>query len=345
MAKQGKAKEGMPSTQPFVYQLTVSENNTQIRSIVIPWNTTMTMAQNIVLKLQYRNTFIDATVEEDTELETNGGCRNRTRSMPPLSLKVGNLLPEHGYLKDLTQKLQDRRAKIPEPFTEPFSKIPNLDCFSHAIDLPSCGEKGGGYQKLRDCGSPASVSTCVESDLTPECPPSPKSFQLLPSPGTLGHPEVCRRPCMHFQLGHCVNGTACNFCHAVHPEKSAKLDKRQRMLLQGMNNQEFTQMVLQFLHQRLENSGGSTKVAAQDLVQCLEQKAADIPCPELPELWLKFSERDSKNLHKTFTRMNISNLIGVLTHKISKSVDEDRFVEAISCAMEKVRWHFLNEED
>lgn len=255
----------------------------------------MTMAQNIVLKLQYRNTFIDATVEEDTELETNGGSRNRTRSMPPLSLKVGNLLPEHGYLKDLTQKLQD-------------------------------------------CGSPASVSTCVESDLTPECPPSPKSFQLLPSPGTLGHPEVCRRPCMHFQLGHCVNGTACNFCHAVHPEKSAKLDKRQRMLLQGMNNQEFTQMVLQFLHQRLENSGDSTKVAAQDLVQCLEQKAGDIPCPELPE-------RDSKNLQKTFTRMNISNLIGVLTHKISKSVDEDRFVEAISCAMEKVRWHFLNEED
>lgn len=41
------------------------------------------------------------------------------------------------------------RAKIPEPFTEPFSKIPNLDYFSHAINLPSCGEKGGGYQKLR----------------------------------------------------------------------------------------------------------------------------------------------------------------------------------------------------
>lgn len=53
MTKQRKAKEGMPSTQPFVYQLTVSENNTQIRSIVIPWNTTMTMAQNIVLKLQH----------------------------------------------------------------------------------------------------------------------------------------------------------------------------------------------------------------------------------------------------------------------------------------------------
>lgn len=34
---------------------------------------------------------------------------------------------------------------------------------------------------------------------------------------------------------------------------------------------------------------GLVKVAAQDLVQCLEQKAADIPCPELPELWLKFS--------------------------------------------------------
>jgi len=110
------------------------------------------------------------------------------------------------------------------------------------------------------------------------------------------------------------------------------------MLLQGLNDQEFAQMVLQFLHQRLEKSSDSTKVAAQDLVQCLEQKAADIPCPELPE-------RDLKNLHKTFTRMNISNLIGVLTHKISKSVDEDRFVEAISCAMEKLRWHFLNEED
>lgn len=40
-------------------------------------------------------------------------------------------------------------------------------------------------------------------------------------------------------------GTACNFCHAVHPEKSAKLDKRQRMLLQGMNNQESPSFAIQ----------------------------------------------------------------------------------------------------
>ena len=34
-----------------------------------------------------------------------------------------------------------------------------------------------------------------------------------------------------------------------------------------------------------------------------------------------------------------------LVSPFHQGVDEDRFVEAISCAMEKLRWHFLNEED
>lgn len=268
---------------------------------------------DLVLRLKYSKTFIDASVEEvDSPL---GDCSRRSCSAPPGRAEEPFLVSEEEYLNNLTEMLKD---------TSPVS-MPSTDISPCLMAL----------SELSPAGLAASpVSPAGEEEPTA---PSPRlSLQLLPSPGTLGHPEVCRRPCMHFQLGHCMNGSDCNFCHAAHREKAAKLDKKQRMLLQTLSNQEFSAMILQYVQQRLAPASEAAKVAAADLIECLREKAAEASLPTL-------LEREQKNLQKTFARMNVSNLIGVLTHKFSKS-DEDSYVPRISMAMEKLRWNFLTEE-
>lgn len=57
---------------------------------------------------------------------------------------------------------------------------------------------------------------------------SEESFKL--SPGTIGHPELCRKPCVHWQYGHCTRETGCDYCHEIHhgQDKFVKFHRRQR---------------------------------------------------------------------------------------------------------------------
>ncbi|CAK8991835.1 unnamed protein product [Durusdinium trenchii] len=214
------------------------------------------------LKLTYRKTFIDCELEEQpskTPLELK-----RSVSLPSIELtRSEDECHEATYLNHLTHKLSEEKSDW--------------------------------------SGSPTStVSTACDSDeVTPcheiEMPSSPKlAFQLLPSPGTLGHPEVCRRPCMHFQIGHCDNGSSCNFCHEAHPHKTAKLDKKQRLLLQSLKIQEFTALIAQEVRER-PNSGVPAG-AAEELLAALEDEAQGAPLPRIPD-------RDLRNLRKTFVTL------------------------------------------
>ena len=33
--------------------------------------------------------------------------------------------------------------------------------------------------------------------------------------GSVGHPELCRRPCIYFAAGQCRNSADCNFCRLI----------------------------------------------------------------------------------------------------------------------------------
>mmetsp|Transcript_20142 Transcript_20142/g.51457 ORF Transcript_20142/g.51457 Transcript_20142/m.51457 type:complete len:532 (-) Transcript_20142:77-1672(-) len=52
--------------------------------------------------------------------------------------------------------------------------------------------------------------------------------------GSVGHPELCKRPCIHFARGDCSAGANCIFCHLPHSGRSPHLDKRHRDLLQKL---------------------------------------------------------------------------------------------------------------
>eukprot|EP00913_Durusdinium_trenchii_P020321 g19091.t1 len=79
-----------------------------------------------------------------------------------------------------------------------------------------------GLRAGADLASAPSEST-EESD--------PSDLSSTSNPGSVGHPELCRRPCIYFAAGQCRNSADCNFCHLSHTHRSATLDKNQRQLI------------------------------------------------------------------------------------------------------------------
>ncbi|CAK9020397.1 Uncharacterized protein SCF082_LOCUS14904 [Durusdinium trenchii] len=63
---------------------------------------------------------------------------------------------------------------------------------------------------------------------------STSADEVAPSLGTVGHPVLCRRPCVRFMKGECTAGAACNYCHLQHEGLIMSLDKRQRQQIQNM---------------------------------------------------------------------------------------------------------------
>lgn len=71
------------------------------------------------------------------------------------------------------------------------------------------------------------------------------------NPGSIGHPELCPRPCLYFPTGQCANGARCNFCHMLHPKRPAHLDKRHRVMLKEMLFSECVTLMMPILRQKV----------------------------------------------------------------------------------------------
>ncbi|CAK8991472.1 unnamed protein product [Durusdinium trenchii] len=166
-------------------------------------------------------------------------------------------------------------------------------------------------------------------------PPEQMQLDSIPSFGSLGHPDVCHRPCMYFQAGLCRNGSACTYCHLSHDEKQVKLDKKQRVLMQHISYKELVVLTLPFVRQRIQEM----TVDASELLFLLETEAADANLPVVPL-------REGRNLSRVLARMNLSRLIGLVQHKISSQSDPEKanLSESLDVALESIRNHFILKE-
>jgi len=93
--------------------------------------------------------------------------------------------------------------------------------------------------------------------------------------GSIGHPNLCLRPCLYFAVGNCSNGDACAFCHLDHPKRPAHLDKRHREMLRGMPLQQSAALVLPVLQQKVMAIDSSAETMA-----LLTRIAAECGIPE-----------------------------------------------------------------
>ncbi|CAJ1450020.1 unnamed protein product [Effrenium voratum] len=249
------------------------------------------------LKLRYHNSFIDVDEEGPASLRS----KVRASSEPPLNrefVEEEESLHFTAYVAGLSKKLAEKEQE-------------GSPCSWLSTEVSS--------------GEAPSVADWVET--------SPDGRDLdLPSQGSLGHPEVCRRPCIYFLAGHCENGDSCSYCHMEHKDKMPKLDKRQRTIMQGLSRRELLALVLYFCRSKADQAG---MIEAQEIIRLLEDEASgQEPLPA------SISERDVRNLHKTLARMNFSNLIGLVTHSSSGAKHAPESAERLSEALERMRWQY-----
>lgn len=75
----------------------------------------------------------------------------------------------------------------------------------------------------------------------------------IQNPGSFGHPEFCRRPCLFYINGSCKNGNSCVFCHVPHPKRATHLDKRGRETVKQMTREEREALISPILAQKLRS--------------------------------------------------------------------------------------------
>ena len=75
------------------------------------------------------------------------------------------------------------------------------------------------------------------------------------SAGSLGHPVLCQRPCVHVVAGRrCEAGANCGFCHLSH-DHVLRLDKQQRRMIAEMSKADFLRVVWQLLKDKARDAG------------------------------------------------------------------------------------------
>mmetsp|Transcript_20016 Transcript_20016/g.46595 ORF Transcript_20016/g.46595 Transcript_20016/m.46595 type:complete len:996 (+) Transcript_20016:35-3022(+) len=102
--------------------------------------------------------------------------------------------------------------------------------------------------------SPASLkSMSVRGDADENLLRENSEVQVATNPGSIGHPDLCQRPCVYFSAGNCTASQECSFCHMMHPKRPVRLDKRHRETLKSMKFEDLLMLVLPVLRQKLSD--------------------------------------------------------------------------------------------
>ena len=138
--------------------------------------------------------------------------------------------------------------------------------------------------------------------------PSSEVAQSFPSQGSLGHPELCHRPCIYFTSGHCENGRSCGYCHMEHPDRPLKLDKQQRAMVHSLGRPQVLAMMLQYLKQIAIREG--FELQAAEVMQLVEREFSLHGQP-VEEALAEIPEKVTRKLSKTLDRMRFSGILGL----------------------------------
>eukprot|EP00439_Symbiodinium_sp_Y106_P039671 s4794_g4.t2 len=160
-----------------------------------------------------------------------------------------------------------------------------------------------------------SLKACLRRFPPPVPQPNvPGAVSLESNPGSLGHPELCRRPCIYLlKGGACHAGRTCSFCHLTHCTLDAKLDQKQRRLLQKMSPGEMLATFLPHFRSRADETG-------------LLHQAEPLIHLVLKELCHSGSEvaegRHSRRFHAALSRMSLATLAKHMLEPFSAEVKE-----------------------
>ncbi|CAK9040276.1 unnamed protein product [Durusdinium trenchii] len=273
------------------------------------------------MSLEYKFTFIN--VLEEVDEERSLATFRRSSSLPPrpkpeMCSEILSTEEQDGrYVQTLTEKL-------PGIFG---AKAATEDLTSSSSSRQDTGVESWSTVGLRD-GSRESLHDSSRESGEEESDGSNVSSAY--NPGSVGHPELCRRPCIYFAAGQCRNSADCNFCHLSHAHRSATLDKNQRQTIKELSKQEFLSVLLRCLRNKAVQ--GSFEDEAQELLELFEERLRQEGVPaEASKGLAKIS-----NLERALNRMTFFSVASLTT----RAQFEKEFLDRCKKTVGKLRQYF-----
>jgi len=155
---------------------------------------------------------------------------------------------------------------------------------------------------LRPQGSPLCLLR-TETSVVPSESTAAKLALSATNPGSVGHPELCTRPCLYYAAGSCDKSHECEFCHLFHSRRPARLDKRHRERLDRLSPAERIAVMLPILAQKAESSG----LSPEQLKTMLSKLAVS-----MPEVAAAEKTKVTRSLKAALEAMSLRSLLTLL---------------------------------
>eukprot|EP00435_Cladocopium_sp_Y103_P013857 s714_g3.t1 len=136
--------------------------------------------------------------------------------------------------------------------------------------------------------------------------------QAVPSMGSYGHPNICRRPCIFMARGACEKGADCGFCHLTHELQPPSFDKRQRELLKHLPPVAFMELILPYVRDKVE---GSALPGAGQVLQLLESEI--VVRASASTLVQGTVQGIPRRVRHVLERMSLANLVSLICSTMS----------------------------
>jgi len=147
--------------------------------------------------------------------------------------------------------------------------------------------------------------------------------QAIPSLGSYGHPNICRRPCILLMRGACQKGADCGFCHLAHEARVPSFDKQQRDFLKLLPPATFLEMILPYVRKTVEES---ELPGAGQVLQLVESEIV-VRSPGGTTV-----QRTPRKIRYVLERMSLANLVS-----LTCSTLPGRFSKLMSIELKNLR--------
>lgn len=267
----------------------------------------------MAMSLEYRFTFIN--VLEEIDHERAAVLRRRSNSLPPPMSPTASC------------EVEDSDKKDGEYVSTLAEKFPFFGAQEEI--LPASRPTSPAADAATMSWSTVGINDGIATETTESTESEPESnFSRASNPGSVGHPELCRRPCIYFAAGQCRNSADCSFCHLSHAHRSATLDKNQRQMIKQLSKHEFLSVLLRCL--RTKATQGQFEEDAKEVLELFEERLSQEPNLEASKVAAKVN-----NLERALARMTFFS-VASLTTRAQFDVD---FLERCKAAVGKLRLH------
>eukprot|EP00928_Gymnodinium_smaydae_P083407 TRINITY_DN6663_c0_g3_i1.p1 TRINITY_DN6663_c0_g3~~TRINITY_DN6663_c0_g3_i1.p1 ORF type:complete len:525 (-),score=77.00 TRINITY_DN6663_c0_g3_i1:345-1877(-) len=204
---------------------------------------------------------IDDALHSLDEAQSDAVPTRRQRRVPTAELIQATqnvLIGTVEEAMDKVEMMENESARANEAVAETLLRAKTMDR-SEALAF-----NAGGVQEER---TPNGADLCSASPISPKEIASPSAGDSTSvsrvaavtdlgaadrgQPGSVGHPELCARPCAFVASGRCERGFSCDFCHMPHERRAVHLDKKGRDALKRMTHEERVAAILPVVRTKL----------------------------------------------------------------------------------------------